>query len=52
MADYTAKRDLYIGFTKARNKGDKVTAAEVKKYGWEDAVEKVEKPKPTTEPTA
>ena len=36
MADKVAKEDLYIGFTKARNKGDTVTEEEAKRFGWTD----------------
>lgn len=43
-----AKRDLYIGVTKARNEGDRVSDDEVERFGWKDYVES---DKPVTETT-
>ena len=41
MKEYRAKEDLYIGMTKARNKGDMVTKEDADRYGWEDKIEEV-----------
>lgn len=34
-----AKKDLYIGFVKARNKGDEVSLDDAKRNGWEKDLE-------------
>lgn len=47
---YKAKESLYIGFVKARNEGDVVSDEDVKKYGWDNQVEKVAEKKADSGP--
>lgn len=49
---YRAKKPLHIGFARAHNSGDLVSAAQVEKYGWQEQVEKVSAAEAKTASTA